>query len=79
MLYLDGSYQDDMNSCLRLSGNKSFLEPLFLFYHEEADDSLIYHMNHAITIDRICSFDTNILYLSFFSVDALKASGAVGG
>ena len=42
MLYLGGLYPDDMNPCLRLSGNKSFLEPLFLFYHEETDKLILF-------------------------------------
>ena len=37
MLYLGGSHPDNMNSCLRISGNESSLEPLLLCYHEEAD------------------------------------------
>ena len=78
MLYLDGSYQHDMNSCLRLSGNKSFLEPLFLFYHEEADDGLIYHVNHAITIDRICSFWHQYTLFIIFLSGCTQSFGSCG-
>ena len=66
MLYLGGSHPVNMNSCLRISGNESSLEPLLLCYHEEADDRLMYHVNHAIKVDRIskiiiASSDTDVL------------------
>ena len=51
---------------MRISGNESSLEPLLLCYHEEADDRLMYHANHAIKVDRIskiiiASSDTDVL------------------
>ena len=85
MLHLGGSHPDNMNSCLRISGSESSMEPLLLCYHEEADDRLMYHVNQTIKIDRIskiiiASSDTDVLTcaVSFFAVDELRPSGDVG-
>ena len=65
-MYSGGSHSNGSEyECVRLQGGqKSNVTPLFCTY-EEADDRIIFHINHAILSEEcrtvhVCSGDTDI-------------------
>ena len=65
-LFLGGGNKDNITSCVIIvNGEVSFLQ-LLKCDHEEADDQLLYHANHALKINNykkliIASPDTDVL------------------
>ena len=43
---------DNLSACLRVSGGSESYVHLFKCDHEEADDCIMFHINHAIVIDQ---------------------------
>ena len=43
-------HKSDQNICILASTAKA--EPLLQCFHEEADDSILYHLSHAVKIDK---------------------------
>ena len=50
-LYLGGANKEDMTSCYKVVDGNITLQPLLKCTHEEADDRLMFHINHALQID----------------------------
>ena len=44
--YLGGVNYDDMTSCLKISNSQVSKQPLLKCNHEEADDRILFHVNH---------------------------------
>ena len=49
-LFLGGSQKEDKNACLSFSNGLAKVERLLQCSHEEADDRLFYHANHALKV-----------------------------
>ena len=52
-VYLGGSHIDDMTACLRVSNGHVTSEYLLKCNHEEADDRIMYHINHGVKVDKL--------------------------
>ena len=50
-VYLGGSYVDDMTSCVLLSNGHITLERLLKCDHDEADDRILFHVNHGVKVE----------------------------
>ena len=65
-VYLGGCHEkNESYKCFRLVGNSKVEIRLLYCTHEEADDRLPFHVNHAVMIDRfekvlVCSGDTDV-------------------
>ena len=69
-VYLDGSHVDDVTSCVLISNGHITLERLLKCDHEEADDRILFHVNHGVKVEKfrsviIASPDTDIFICSF--------------
>ena len=65
-LFLDGGNKDDITSCVMIANREVSLRPLLKYDHEEADNRLLLHANHALKFNNykkliIASSDTNVL------------------
>ena len=49
-VYLGGANYDDMTSCLKISNSQVSQQPLLKCNHEEADDRILFHVNHGVRI-----------------------------
>jgi len=64
-VYLGGSHLTDLTACMKLvQGNEGY-ERLLKCDHEEADDRIMFHVNHAVTVDKfrrviVASADTDV-------------------
>ena len=54
-VYLCGSYVDDMTSCVLLSSGHITLERLLKCDHEEADDRILFRVNHGVKVEKFRS------------------------
>jgi len=66
-IYLGGAVSNDVTLCIKVSRGSFNEEPELRCFHEEADDRLLFHVNHGIKIDNIkkvivCSPDRCICY-----------------
>ena len=50
-VYLGGSHVDNMTSCVLLSNGLITLERLLKCDHEEADDRILFHVNHGVKVE----------------------------
>ena len=50
-LFLGGVNKDDITSCILISNGEVSIQPLLKCDHEEADDRILFHANHAIKIN----------------------------
>ena len=76
-VYLGDSHVDNLSACLRVSeGHESYVR-LLKCDHEEADDRIMFHINHKVIIDQfrkviVASADTDIFILSHVSFPLLE-------
>ena len=87
-VYLGGSHVDNLSACLRVSeGHVSYVR-LLKCGNEEADDRIMFHINHAVIMDQfqkviVASADTDVHNLVRFMksvvVDVLPAVHALSG
>ena len=54
-IYLGGSHKDDVTICVRVENRNCTVERLLHCYHEEADDRIMCHVNHAVTVSNFQS------------------------
>ena len=64
-LYFGGAHPDDIASCVKIVNGCITLDRLLKCDHEEADDRILFHVSHAIKVDRyqkivIASPDTDV-------------------
>ena len=50
-VYLGGANDEDMTSCLKILNNEVSQQPLLKCNHEEADDRILFHINHGVRHD----------------------------
>lgn len=50
-LYIGGAIKEDVTSCIRLQNSSVTVQDSMKCMHEEADDRLMFHINHAIRSD----------------------------
>ena len=70
-LYLGGANRDDITSCYKVMDGNISAQPLLKCCHEEADDRIIFHVNHAVKLENyskiiIASSDTDVLINSIY-------------
>ena len=70
-VYLRGSHVDDTTSCVLLSNGNITLERLLKCDHEEADDRILFYVNHGVKVEKfrsviIASPDTDIFICSIY-------------
>ena len=70
-VYLGGCLPGDFTGCVIISSGLSRPVTLLKCNHEEADDRLMFHINHGIKVDRyqkviIASADTDVFVSSLF-------------
>ena len=70
-VYLGGSHPDKMTGCVKLLAEVTSWERLLQCDHEEADDRMMFHLNHAIKVDKfqkvvIASPDTDVFICSVY-------------
>ena len=49
-IFLEGANKDDITSCIMVSNGKAIPQQLLKCDHEEADDRMLFHANHAINV-----------------------------
>ena len=64
-IFLGGSHKEDETRCFSLCNRTVKAEPLLKCTHEEADDRVLFHVNHAVNVGRfgsvvVASSDTDI-------------------
>ena len=64
-IFLGGSHKEDETRCFSLCNRTVKAEPLLKRTHEEADDRVLFHVNHAVNVGRfgsvvVASSDTDI-------------------
>ncbi len=70
-VYLGGSHVTDLTVCMKLVDGKEHSERLLKCDHEEADDRIMFHVNHAVVVDKfqrvvVASSDTDIFICLVF-------------
>ena len=51
-VYLGGSHEEDLTMCLHLQNGNTYDVPVLKCDDEEADDRIMLHINHAVTVER---------------------------
>ena len=51
-LYLGGSHLREITSCFKFSDGILTQDHLLKCDHEEADDQIMFHVNHAVKVDK---------------------------
>jgi len=64
-IFLGGAIKEDITSCYKLENSTTTTQNRLKCMHEEADDRMMFHINHAIQIDRfkkiiVASPDTDV-------------------
>ena len=64
-VYLGGSHDEELAMCLHLQNGNAYIVPALNYGHEEADNRIIYHINHAVKVERfsriiVASGDTDV-------------------
>ena len=77
-IYLGGNNTPDENACILTSTAEA--EPLLRCFHEEADDRIMYHLSHAVKMDKyrsviISSPDTDVLVCAIYNFSKLLYFG----
>ena len=78
-LFLGGSHKEDSDICLSFTSNGSFsVERLLQCTHEEADDRVFFHVNHAVKVGYyrsivIASADTDIFVSATYHFSNMKS------
>ena len=52
-IYLGGGHSHDKYSCIKVQDGSSICIPSLYCYHEEAEDRILYHINHSVEEDNI--------------------------
>ena len=81
-LYLGGSHQSDLNMCMCLQNGVATDFPDLKCFHEEADDRIMYHINHAAKIDSfskviVASGDTDVFISLLYHYTDWKTANLV--
>ena len=68
---------DNLSACLRVSERHESYVHLLKCDHEEADDRIMFHINHKVIIDQfrkviVASADTDIFIMSDVSLPSLE-------
>ena len=63
--FLEGAHKGDITSCVMISNGEVSFQPILRCDHEEADDRILFHANHAIKVNDfkkiiIASPDTDV-------------------
>ena len=77
-IYLGGCHKSDQNICILASTAKA--EPLLRCFHEEAGGRIMFHLSHAVKIDKyrsviILSSDTDVLVCTIYNYSQLSYFG----
>ena len=64
-VYLGGSHPSDLTSCVKIFKGTTEMVRLLKYDHEEADDRMMFHINHAVNVDKlsraiVASEDTDV-------------------
>ena len=64
-VYLGGAIPDDITSCIKICGDHTSSQRLLKCFHEEADDRMLFHVNHAVRVKNfhkviVASPDTDV-------------------
>ena len=70
-IYLGGAHPDDITGCLNITGKSVVQHSLLKCDHEEADDQMMFHVNHAIKAENyknlvIASGDTDVFVCALY-------------
>ena len=65
VVYLGGSHLDKPSSCIKISMGNAILVRMLNCEHEEADDRIMFHISHAVKVDKlkrvtVASADTDV-------------------
>ena len=79
-LYLGGSHRGEINSCFKLSDGIFTEDRLLKCDHEEAYDRIMFHVNHAVKVDKfskvvIASSDTDVFVCALYHFSRWIYSG----
>ena len=79
-VFLGGAHKDDPDQCISIKCSTISDERLLRCSHEEADDRLFYHLNHAARVENynsviVASTDTDIFVSSIYHYSKLKDCG----
>ena len=81
-LYLGGSHHREIReiSCFKLSNGILTQDHFLKWDHEEVDDQIMFHINHAVKVDKfskvvIASFDTDVFVCALYYFSCWMHSG----
>ena len=68
---LGGAHPDDITGCLRITGESVVQHRSLKYDHQEADDRMMFHANHAIKVENyknfvIASRDTDVFVRALY-------------